>query len=237
MKYKIARDVLTCISLCVGCMLSLLLLYACQDTEEEFGLSENKKEILLNETFELSVKGTNSYIIGLSDENIVEYAEKGNLIIIKGVGVGATTMTVTASNGLKKTCFIIVREDELDVNFVENATPRIEWNTDVPYSDTQDGFLFIARNLQDAFGGFNMGAKTYEYSLMDNPESYYSVSAYGNFSEIGELSDGLVIFHDGNGMKYYKADKVILKQIKSGQNYLIFYLSNNITVRVVTARL
>ena len=56
-------------------------------------------EIFLNGTFDLSVKGTDTYTITLSDGGIVEYATKGNIITVKGVGKGATTMEVTASNG------------------------------------------------------------------------------------------------------------------------------------------
>ena len=51
-------------------------------------------EIFLNGTFDLSVKGTDTYTITLSDGGIVEYATKGNIITVKGVGKGATTMEV-----------------------------------------------------------------------------------------------------------------------------------------------
>lgn len=237
MEDKIGKNMLSRIPFCVGCLLSLLVLFACKDTEEGFDLSDSKREILLNETFELVVKGTDTYTVMLSDDGVVDYAEKEKSIWIKGIGEGATTMTVIASNGLKKTCFIIVRENALDVDFVENATPRIEWNAEVPCSDAQDGFLFVRRSMQDVFGGDNKDAETYEYSLLDSPEKYYSVSVSGSFSGIGELSDGLVVAHDESGMKYYKADKVILKRIADGQYYLIFYLPDNITVRVVTAAL
>lgn len=235
MKDKINKNIQKRVSFCAGCLLSLLVLFACKDTEEEFNLSDSKREILLNETFELIVRGTASYTVMFSDEDVVDYTEKGKTIFVKGIGEGATTMTVTASNGQKKTCFIIVREDELNVDFMNNATPRIEWNTEVPYSDSQDGFLFVVNSIQDAFGGVNMNAETYEYSLLDNPDNYYSVSASGDFSRTGDLSDGLVVICNGDNFNYYKADKVTLKQIKDGQNYLIFYLANNITVRVVTA--
>ena len=78
---------------------------------------------------------------------------------------------------------------------------------------------------------------TYDFSTVEDTEVFYRVSAKGDFTVAGDLSDGLVVVKKDNKMEYYKADKVVLKQIKDGQFYILFYLPDNITVRVVTMAL
>ena len=163
-------------------LLLLLCLFACKDDSEEFSLSESRMEIFLNGTFDLSVKGTDTYTITLSDGGIVEYATKGNIITVKGVGKGATTMEVTASNGLKKNCFIIVRENKADINFLEDPLSRVEWNTEIGCSDAQDGFSFAEYKSMDAFGGGNANTMTYDFSTVEDTEVFYRVSAKGDFT-------------------------------------------------------
>mgnify|MGYP001176636646 FL=1 len=153
------------------------------------------------------------------------------------MGKGATTMEVTASNGLKKNCFIIVRENKADINFLEDPLSRVEWNTEIGCSDAQDGFSFAEYKSMDAFGGGNANTMTYDFSTVEDTEVFYRVSAKGDFTVAGDLSDGLVVVKKDNKMEYYKADKVVLKQIKDGQFYILFYLPDNITVRVVTMAL
>ena len=146
-------------------------------------------------------------------------------------------MEVTASNGLKKNCFIIVRENKADINFLEDPLSRVEWNTEIGCSDAQDGFSFAEYKSMDAFGGGNANMMTYDFSTVEDTEVFYRVSAKGDFTVAGDLSDGLVVVKKDNKMEYYKADKVVLKQIKDGQFYILFYLPDNITVRVVTMAL
>ena len=179
--------------------LSLLFMVSCKEEVEEFNISESRIEILLNEKFELSVSGVESFSVALSDEGIIEYTTLGNVISIKGVKKGATTMEIIASDGQNKSCFIIVRENEADVDFVNNPLSRIEWSMDRIYSEEDAGSMFTVYSSMDALGGTNTDAITYDFSSLASPEKYYRVSASGDLAKAGELSDGLIVIQRDKG--------------------------------------
>lgn len=225
----VSRNIFLIVLLCAS------LFYSCKDEDKPFGLSLSNLQLYQNETKEITVSGEGDFTTSLSDPLVVNLKVDGTVIRITGVRIGTTQLTVKMSSGEEKTCAITVVENQLDADLTKNPTTRIEWGSTVYYPEEKEGYTFSIQTGVDALGMSAINTVSYDFSVMGDTNSWIRVSASGDFTKAGNLSDGLVVIQKpGNQPECLIATQTILKQVKDGKTYLILYFPDTV-VRIVTS--
>ncbi|MFL1682827.1 MULTISPECIES: hypothetical protein [Bacteroidales] len=224
----------------IGILVSLLFWVGCKEDNKTYApiqLNFSRVDVKVGVTALLQVSGSENFTTELSNDRIVALSVSNGVVHITGIKVGSTTLTVTGEGGDQQTCTITVVENaQLETDFIKDETSRIEGWRDVSIKmDAQEGGVFSMQKDVNALGVSALGSVTYDYSWVDDEDSFFRASALGTFTSSGILDDGLVVYKEsGQDIQYLISEKVEIKQIKNGKVWLVFQFPGRRDIRIVT---
>lgn len=229
-------NVISGINVLVLVFLVLVFMNSCKDEEKAFELSVSSLVVFQNDVAEVIVKGGGQFEISFTDPLVANATVDGNIVRIKGLRIGTTQLSVTKSNGEVRACSVIVKENQDDTDLTDDDVTRIEWGSSCYYPEEKEGFIFSTFKGINALGMVDdPDVITFDFSILGDESNWFRANVSGNLSSAGDLTDGLIVVQqNGKAMQSFIAKKVVLKAAQNGKKYLIFYLPDDLTVRVVT---
>lgn len=219
-------------------LIFLITAISCKDEKKETGtLSLNiyQLQVPVDGLAIVRVSGVETFVTEFTTSGLVDTEISGTIIRITGVKTGSTTMTVKSVNGESKTCFIIVIPSQDETNFTSNETPRIEgWRSTTVYTESVSGSLFSRQKDVNALGETRSGNTTFEYAVLGDESTLFRASVSGDYTDLSELQDGLVVLKEDGQVQYLIANKVLVSRYDDNKVWLTFKFPDRKDIRLVT---
>lgn len=220
-------------------VLSLFNVVACEPKGErdgEISLSCGEAlSIVEGETESISVSGVDDFVFTI-DNNNVSCERNASTISITGIKVGDCRLTVTDKDREHSvTCVITVVKSAAQKDFEIISTPRVEnWLPETVKTETTDGLQVTCEAGIDAAGRKADGATTFGFYFIEEG-AYCRLSAVGDFSVRGKLTNGMIAIQEsGAQVQYYLCRTVEVVNVLNGKSWIVATTDSRPDLRIVT---
>lgn len=206
---------------------------ACNETDD-FSLSCGEALTIVEGSSDvIEVRGAIDFSIK-TDNNNVACEKNGSTITVTGVKVGQTRLTVSNNEGQQLSCVITVDRSELQKNFVNDRTPRIEnWMHQVIRTETTAGLQVTRENNLDADGYVSEGTTSFGFCFVETGD-FCRLSAKGDFASRGVYQDGKIAICSDGKTEYYLCEKVDVQKVYDGHVWIVVTCKELPEIRIVT---
>lgn len=215
--------------------LIFLLAISLSACKEEFLLScGTALTVTEGATEVIEVKGDVDFSINTDNDNAM-CEKRGSTIVVTGVKIGQTKLTVSDNNGHQLSCTITVAKSNAQKNFINDRTPRVEnWLSQTVYTETTAGVQVTRERNIDADGYVAEGTTTFGFYFIETGD-FCRLSAKTDFSVRGTYQDGKIALCRSGETKYYLCEKVDVQKVFDGYVWIVITCKDLPEIRIVTA--
>lgn len=215
-------------------LLPVVLMQSCKPDGDKFELScGSALTIAEGATETIHVTGVADFTITTNNSNVA-CVKNGTSIVVTGVRIGQTTLTVSDNNGNQLTCTITIAKSDAQKNFINDRTPRVEnWLPQAVYTETTAGLQVTRENNIDADGYVAEGTTTFGFYFIESGD-FCRISAKTDFSVRGTYQEGKMAICSDGETKYYLCDKIDVQKIFDGHVWIVVTCKDLPEIRIVT---
>lgn len=201
-----------------------------------FAIQPEALTIVEGETATITVSGGTDFDISTDNSNATCIKNSDATISVTGLKVGTCTLTVTKGNE-SLSCKITIERSAAQKDFLIYATPRVEnWLAETLNTETTPGLQVSCEKGIDA-SGWERDDNTTAYGFyFTETGQFLRLSAEGDFTTRGTLSNGIVALRDNNNstVEYILCEKVSIEKVSGGKIWIIASLPSHPDIRIVT---
>lgn len=221
-------------------LLCLALFFACTPDKgidaNRFAIQPDALTVVEGETAVITVSGGTDFDITTDNSNAACTKNSDATISVTGVKVGTCTLTVTKGSE-SLSCTITIERSAAQKDFLIYATPRVEnWLAETLNTETTPGLQVTCEKGIDASGWeLDPNATAYGFYFTETGQ-FLRISAEGDFTARGTLTNGIVALRDNNNsaVEYILCEKVTIDKVSSGKIWLTASMPSHADIRIVT---
>ena len=201
-----------------------------------FAIQPDALTIVEGETATITVSGGTDFDISTDNSNAACTKNSDATISVTGLKVGTCTLTVTKGTE-SLTCSITINRSAAQKDFLIYATPRVEnWLAETLNTETTPGVQVSCEKGIDASGWErDDNTTTYGFYFTETGQ-FMRLSAEGDFTARGSLSNGIVALRDNNNsiVEYILCENVSIEKVSDGKVWIIASMPSRPDIRIVT---